>query len=388
MDFSRSIYADHAGGDTSTHAHLSDQAFFQAIVEFEVALTNAAEEVGYIDSGAAQAARKAVNDFVLDPHTVVEISQASAAGANPAIPIAARLKTLAGDNSAGVHVGATSQDAIDTALVLCTRRAAGAIDVMLASVEDLLADLSLAHRGTPIMGRTLGQQALPTTFGVITAGWLQAINQAGAQLREVAAALPVQYGGATGNLVSTYPHSLEIHDALARQLELSHRPLIWHSDRLPLAGVGTSAAQLAGAVRKIAGDIVGYCATEISELAESSPGGSSSMPHKANPAAAVACDGYARRAPGLSATLLDALDCRWQRGVGSWHSEWQTLRELLATTASAVSRLHASLDGIDVHTENMAHNMALTGNDPITASMGHSGEIIDMIMAGLKTRKH
>ena len=145
--------------------------------------------------------------------------------------------------------------------------------------------------------------------------------------------------------------------------------------RLPLVSVGLAAAQVAGAVRKIAGDIVASSATEIAELAEATPGGSSSMPHKANPAAAVACDGYARRTPGLAATLLDTLDCRWQRGTGSWHAEWQTIRDLLAATASAVARLHASLDGIRVHTDTMAQRTA-------DRATGHAAEITDLILEG------
>ncbi|WP_460490512.1 lyase family protein, partial [Corynebacterium nasicanis] len=189
-------------------------------------------------------------------------------------------------------------------------------------------------------------------------------------------ALPVQYAGATGNLADTHPFGIEIHDRLAADLGLASRPLVWHTNRLPLVSVGLAAAQVAGAARKIAGDIIASSATEIAELAEATPGGSSSMPHKANPASAVACDGYARRTPGLAATLLDTLDCRWQRGTGSWHAEWQTIREMFATTASAVNRLHASLDGLRVHTETMAQR--LTGDNT-----GHAAEITDLILEGV-----
>lgn len=377
MDLSRSLYGDLAGGDTAAHEHLSDAAFLGAIVEFEGALADAAERVGVIDPAAARAAREAVAGFEIDSVTLTDIAVASAAGGNPAIPIAAELKRRAGEHTGGVHVGATSQDAVDTALVLCARRAVGRMDTALHGVEQLLADLARTHRDTPLMGRTLGQQALPTTFGAVAAGWLEGLSHAAGRLRAAADALPVQYAGATGNLVATHPDGLKVHDLLAEGLGLAAVPVVWHTNRQPLVDVGLAAAQVAGAVRKIAGDVVAYSATEIGELAEATPGGSSSMPHKANPAAAVACDGYARRTPALASTLLDSLDCRWQRGVGSWHAEWQTLRDLLAATASAVSRIRASLDGIRVDTDAMARNIALTGHDLNNIDTGHAGDIVD-----------
>lgn len=373
-DLSRSLYSDLAGGDTAGAAHLSDRAFFDAILEFERALADAAEHTGHISADAATAARQAIDSYTYD---VADIAAASAAGANPAIPLAAALKKRATDTT-GIHVGATSQDAIDTALALCTRRAVGEIDQTLRAVEKLLEQLARAHRETPMMGRTLGQQALPTSFGAIAAGWLEGVRSAAVRLRESAAALPVQYAGATGNLVATHPHGIAIHDELARLLGLADRPLVWHTNRQPFVDVGLAAAVVAGSVRKIAGDIIAYSATEIAELAEGNPGGSSSMPHKANPAAAVACDGYARRTPGLAATLLDTLDCRWQRGTGSWHAEWQTLRDLLAATASAVSRIHASLDGLQIRTETMGEKVAHT-------NLGHAPEITDIILEGDRT---
>ncbi|MDO5512524.1 lyase family protein [Corynebacterium sp.] len=367
----RSTYSDLASGDTAVHERLSDAAFLAAIVEFESALIDAALTTNHITADAARAAHEAIGSYDID---VEAIAAASAAGGNPTIPIVAELKQRATDTT-GIHVGATSQDAIDTALVLCVRRAGRVLDERLAGVEKLLSDLATTHRDTPVMGRTLGQQALPTTFGVIAAGWLEAVRESARQMGLALEALPVQYAGATGNLVDTHPHGIDIHDHLAASLGLKARPLVWHTNRLPLVSVGLAAAQVAGAARKIAGDIIASSATEIAELAEATPGGSSSMPHKANPAAAVACDGYARRTPGLAATMLDTLDSRWQRGTGSWHAEWQTIRELIATTASAVNRLHASLDGLRVHTETMAQRTA-------DAPTGHAGEITDLILEG------
>ena len=373
-DLSRNTYSDIASGDTAVHEHLSDRAFLTAICEFEKALADAAAAAGHITPEAAATAHDAIDAFDLDDAAIASIAAASAAGGNPTIPMVAELKKRAGD-AAGIHVGATSQDAIDTALVLCLRRAGRVLDGRLGDVEKLLTDLAVTHRDTIVMGRTLGQQALPTTFGVIAAGWLEAVRESGRQLGLALEALPVQYAGATGNLVATHPRGIDVHDRLAASLGLAARPLVWHTNRLPLVSVGLAAAQVAGAVRKIAGDIIASSASEIAEVAEASPGGSSSMPHKANPAAAVACDGYARRTPGLAATMLDTLDSRWQRGTGSWHAEWQTIREIFAATASAVNRLHASLDGLRVHTETMSQRT--TGDHT-----GHAAEITDLILEG------
>lgn len=374
MFLSRSDYSDLSGGDTRAHRELSDEAFLGQLLIFEKHLATAAATVGVIDGAQLTAAHDAIEDFDLD---VAVISRASASGANPAIPIAKALKAEAAD-PAGIHPGATSQDAIDTALVLCLKAAGVPLQELLGAVQNLLVQLCRQHRDTPMIGRTLGQQATPTTFGAVAAGWLEGVAGPAAELRQALADLPVQYGGATGTLAATYPHGLAIHDELAGLLDLAATPIVWHTNRYPLIRVATALAAVAGGVRKIAGDIVWLSASEISELREAAPGGSSAMPHKANPAAAVACDGYARRAPALAATMLDAMDSRHQRGVGSWHAEWPTIRELAATTASAVARLHASLDGITVNTSAMARNLGQAATS--SQSAGHAGELVDAVL--------
>lgn len=369
---SRSTYVDLAGGDTHVHAFISDEAFLTALVEFERALAIVAANAGALTEEERDAAVAAIDSFAID---VEAISKASAAGANPAIPVAKALKQ---DGGRGIHIGATSQDAIDTALALCVRRAGQQVLADAARLAEILRDLAVAHRATPMIGRTLGQQANPTTFGLIAAGWLEGLEMAMEDVEGGIGRLPVQYSGATGTLAATHPHGIEIHDGLAAELGLAARPLVWHTNRVPFTRVATALAQLAGACRKIAADVVFLSATEVGELREATPGGSSSMPHKANPAAAVAADGYARRASGLAATMLDALDSRLQRGVGSWHAEWPTLRELVAVTASAVARTTASLDGIRVDSDAMVAHL----ND--TATQGHALELVDDILNSRK----
>ncbi|WP_018296262.1 lyase family protein [Corynebacterium lubricantis] len=362
---SRNTYSDRASGATDIHALLSDEAFLQAIVEFEAALATAAETTGKVTADQADQSRAATTAFELD---LAEIADASAAGANPAIPIAKGLKALASDTTA-IHFQATSQDAIDTALSLCLKRAVAVLIDDARNVERLLTELATEYRATPVMARTLGQQALPTTFGLVAAGWLEGVRAARREAESLV--FPVQYAGPVGAL----PGGIDTHDQLAADLGLAARPIVWHTNRQPVAQVGVAMAQLAGAVRKIAGDIVMYSATEVAELREATPGGSSSMPHKANPAASVAADGYARRTPALAATLLDALDSRAQRGVGSWHAEWQTVREIVAATASALNRITAALDGLIVDKQSMS---ARCGENPDTAN---AVAIVDEILA-------
>lgn len=368
---SRSTYADLASGTTSVHAHLSDEAFIRAILQFERALALSARECGAISDAQCEDATRAVDSFDTD---LEAIAVEAAEGGNPAIPIVKALKRSAAD-PAGIHVGATSQDAVDTALTLCFVKAGEALSEELDHLVDLLVALTREHRETPMIGRTLGQQANPTTFGCVVAGWLEGLLMAREDLQLALERIPIQYGGATGTLAAVHPQGLDLHDALARTLGLQSRPLIWHTNRVPFVRVSSALAEVAGACRKIASDVVFLSATEVGELREANPGGSSSMPHKANPAAAVAADGYARRAPGLHATMLDAMDSRLQRGVGSWHAEWLTLRELFALTASTVSRTTASLEGINVNSEVMKDHL----NE--TATLGHAIDIVDDVLA-------
>lgn len=361
----RTLYSDWASGDVTAMEPLSDMALMLRMLDVEAALAGAVADAGLVDAETADATVRLIarEAATLSGETVRTVAVASAAGGNPVIPLVRLLKGAAreaGIGTAALHRGATSQDILDTALVLCLAASASDILGTTAALAADLADLAVTHRDTPVIGRTLGQQAVPTTFGAVAAGWLGQVRGAGEELRRAVDALPVQYAGAAGKLSSTYPHGLIVHRALATRLGLAHTPLVWHTDRLPLVRVATSLAAVAGSVRKIAGDVTFLSATEIGELREAAPGGSSAMPHKANPAAAIAADGYARRAPGLAATMLDCMDQRLQRATGAWHAEWQTLRDLAATTAAAVNRTAASISGITVDTDAMRRNLALT----------------------------
>ncbi|MFP7364253.1 lyase family protein [Corynebacterium callunae] len=344
----RSLYADLAGSGEIIEV-LSDEAFLGNLLRVEKALAQGA------------VAQETVESYVLN---VEDLSRRAAAGGNPVIPLVADLKAI---NPEGIHPGATSQDIIDSAIMMCLRDVTGEIIGKLEGLAQDLAELTSTHKETPIMGRTLGQIATATTFGAITGGWLVAVLNAKQKLENLE--FPVSYGGASGNMAAVYPHGWEIQSQLAQKLYLKDPGWVWHSDRTPITDIAAALATASGVVRKIAGDVVFYSQTEVGELREKSPGGSSAMPHKANPAAAIACDGYARRAPGLLATLFDALDCRLQRGVGSWHAEWVTARELAAVTHAAVSRASTSINGIIVNVEVMASRTS--------GEAGHAVEIAE-----------
>ncbi|PAT09794.1 3-carboxy-cis,cis-muconate cycloisomerase [Corynebacterium hadale] len=374
-EHSRSTYSDLAGGETAVHEHISDIAFLGQILRFERALAKSALACGVITPAQHDDAIAAIDAYEPD---LEQIAVLSAEGANPAIPIARHLKSNLTDPS-GIHVGATSQDAIDSALGLCIIAASEPLYDGADRLIALLRSLAEVHRGTEMIGRTLGQQATPTTFGCVAAGWMEQLQMSVDDLKRAVAQIPVQYAGATGTLAAVHPQGIALHDALADELGMQPRPLVWHTNRLPFIRVSGALAEVAGACRKIASDIIFLSASEIGEVREASPGGSSSMPHKANPAAAIAADGYARRAPGLHVTMLDAMDCRLQRGVGSWHAEWATLRELFAVTASTLSRTTASLFGLRVNTEKMASHLNHT------ATIGHATDIVDEILNDERT---
>jgi 3-carboxy-cis,cis-muconate cycloisomerase len=303
------------------------------------------------------------------------VAKAADAG-NPVPPLVRALRDAVGEQAArAVHVGATSQDVLDTALVLLARDAIAAIDADLAVAADVAARLAATHRDDVVMGRTLMQQALPTTFGLKAAGWLAGLDGARIRLAEVVASLPVQYGGAVGTLAGT---GTAVRDALARELGLESGALPWHTVRLPVADLAGALGAVAGVVATVAVDVVLMAQTEVGELAEVSGtrGGSSAMPHKNNPVVAISARACARRAPGLVGTLFAAMEQEHERAAGAWHSEWATLTTLLATVGSAASWLAESLTSLRPDTDRMAATAA-------AADGGLAGAVADALVPAL-----
>ncbi|MFC9555444.1 3-carboxy-cis,cis-muconate cycloisomerase [Rhodococcus sp. NPDC056960] len=362
---SRGALFDPTFGAGELSALLSDRAWVTAMVEVEGALARAEAKCDVIPAASADAISSVFARIVAeDSVDVGALGEAAAAGGNPVIPLVTLLRgEVAGAGVPGSHVhkGATSQDILDTALMLLCRRAGAHV---LASLDEavLCAEaLARAQRGTPIAGRTLGQQALPTTFGVLAAGWMTALHRASRALFDALDALPVQLGGAAGTSAALYPHGLDVADVLADELGLARQDVPWHTDRTRIALLASALGTAAGAVSKIATDLVFLSATEIGEVSEGTPGGSSAMPHKRNPVAAIAARAAARRVPGLVATILGSMDHEQQRAAGAWHAEWETLTDLLRLTGGAVARIADSLGGLNVHPDAMARNLDVTG---------------------------
>src|SRR5439155_3641219 len=224
---------------------------------------------------------------------------------------------------------------------------------------DPCAALADAHRDPVMAGRTLGQQAVPTTFGLKAAGWLVAVDAAAAALARVE--LAVQYGGAVGTLAATGPAGAAVVGLLAEELGLAEPVLAWHTDRTRVAGLAGALGVAAGVLGKVALDVVLLAQTEVGEVAEAEGGGSSAMPHKRNPARAVLVRAAAARVPGLVATVLAAMAQEHERAAGAWQAEWVPVRDLLRLTGGAAHHAHAMLAGLRVDAAAMRRNLDRAG---------------------------
>jgi 3-carboxy-cis,cis-muconate cycloisomerase/3-oxoadipate enol-lactonase len=322
-------------------------AWLRAMLDVEAALATVQARLGLIPATVAEAIR-AVD---VDPAAVAE---GAAATGNPAEPLVRLLRAALPDEVAPfVHKGATSQDIVDTAAMLVVRKAVGLLLRDVAASVTRAAELAAAHRFTVLSGRTLLQPAVPVTFGLVAAGWATALYDASVGLRRVAETrLAVQFGGAAGTLAALDDVGLSVADALAAELGLAAPVAPWHTDRVRIAEIAGALGAVAGVIGKIARDVTLYAS--FHELSDGlDRGGSSTMPQKRNPVAAVAAAAGAAQAPGLVATLLAAMPHEFQRAAGSWHAEWRPLRSLLEATGSAAHWLRSCLENLIVHGDRM-----------------------------------
>ena len=341
---------------------VGDGAWLQAMLDFEAALARASARAGVIAPEDAEAIAGVCRAERFD---AAELGAAAASTGNPAAPLAAALARAVPEPArAHVHRGATSQDVLDTAAMLVARRALEPLLADLAGAAAAAALLAVEHRDTPMAGRTLLQHAVPTTFGLKAAGWLVALDEARDGLARVGReVLAVQLGGAAGTLASLDGRGPEVLAELARELGLVEPVLPWHTDRTRIAALGGALATACGVAAKVARELVLLAQTEVGEAVDDSPerGGSSTMPHKRNPVAAVAAAGCAAQAPGLQAILLAAMAHEHERAAGAWHAEWRPLRDLLLATGSAAAWLRDALEHLRVDPERMRENLDLTG---------------------------
>jgi 3-carboxy-cis,cis-muconate cycloisomerase len=342
----------------------SDAAWRDAMLDAERALAAAAAQAGVIPADAADEIRAACR---VDHFDARQLAEEGRAAGNPAEPLVRALTdAVEGDAARYVHWGATSQDVVDTAAMLVSRRALDLLLEVLDRVSDECASLAETHRSTPMAGRTLLQHAVPTTFGLKAAGWLVSVRDARAALARVhAERLAVQLGGAAGTLAAVGDRGSEVRRLFAEALGLAEPPLAWHTDRGRIAELAGALAAAASALAKIAVDIALLAQTEVAEITDTEAGGSSTMPHKRNPvgsALAVAC---ARQVHGYASVLTAPGSQEHERGVGGWHAEWHALSGALAYSGGAADAVLRTLRGIEVHPERMLENLRASGGDVV-----------------------
>ncbi|MFC9910277.1 3-carboxy-cis,cis-muconate cycloisomerase [Streptomyces sp. NPDC059862] len=340
----------------------SDTAYLQALLEAEAALTRAQASLGLAPTEAATAVTEAAH---ADRFDVRSLAERARGGGNPVIPLVADLTKAAGaEYGPYVHRGATSQDIMDTATMLVSTRALDLVLADLARVARALARLAAEHRDTAMPGRTLTQHAVPTTFGLKAAGWRSLVLDARDRVAAVRDGLPAQLGGAAGTLAAFGAYGASEPTALpaayARELGLRPPVLPWHTLRTPIADLAGCLAFAAGALGRIAVDVLTLSRTEIAEVTEGGGGGSSAMPHKANPVRSTLIAAAARRAPQLAATLYGALAAEDERPAGAWHAEWEPLRDLLRLTGGAARDAAELAEGLRVHPDVMREHLDLT----------------------------
>src|ERR1017187_336563 len=343
----------------------SDSARLQHMLDFEAALARAEARCGIVPGAAAQAIASKCKVGLIDANAV---ATATAASLNPAIPLVRQLTALVAkdDPEAArfVHWGATSQDANDTGLVLQIRQALGILEADLAGLCSGLTQLARKYRSTPMAGRTLMQHALPTTFGVKVAGWLDAMNRHSDRFAETSIRVQVlQFGGAVGTLAALRDKGLQVAEALAAELQLGLPTMPWHTQRDRVAEAATMLGLCTGTLGKMARDISLHMQTEVAEVFEPAGegrGGSSTMPHKRNPVSAAVVLSAATRVPGLVSTMLSAMVQEDERGLGDWHAEWETLPEIFRLTAGALHQLATIVPHLEVDAVRMRRNLDAT----------------------------
>jgi len=361
------IFAD-MFGTPAMRGIFGDEAFLDRCVEVEAALARAQGRLGIIPAEAGEAITRAVSELANGRRTLdlTRLKKETETVGYPILPLVRQLAEWAGDYGRYIHWGATTQDIMDTAVVLQIRAGLRLIEDDLAAVRGYLAELALRYRDTPMAGRTHLQHALPVTFGYKVAVWLSALDRHADRLRELRPrVLLVQFGGAAGTLASLGAgrECLETRAALAGELELGDPPITWHVTRDGIAETVQVLALLLGSLGKIAFDVMLMSATEFGEAAEpfvAGRGSSSTMPQKRNPISCeliLAAAKVLRQQAGL---VLDALVTDFERATGPWHVEWVAVPEAFGYAAGALRQARFVLGGLIVDSDRMAQNLGMT----------------------------
>ena len=368
-----------------------DVALLRAMVRVEVAWAHAQESVGLAAVGTGAAFDEAARALSANEVALAESIAADAAlTGNPVLGVVGALKdALPQAHHGALHKDLTSQDVLDTALVLIVADAAAATSAALTSAGEALTTLVREYRSTPALGRTLGQAALPTTLGARMATWLQALAEAHARLQREVADAPLAYGGAAGTLVGTvssHPAGdtdpFAVVAAWAANLNLRLTPGPWHVTRFPVQRLAGALAEVCAAGGKIAADVLAAARPEVGEMREPTApgkGASSAMPFKANPVLSITMRRCALAAPhALAQVVTGAGMAADERPDGAWHVEWTALRSL-ARDALICARSTATLcAGLTVDAEATARNLA--AHAPGDYGVGHAEHIVDRVL--------
>jgi 3-carboxy-cis,cis-muconate cycloisomerase len=381
-------------------AVFSDAALLGAMLEFESALAVAEAAEGQIPAAAEQAIVAACRIGGFDVDAIVAAARQSG---TIVVPLVAQLKARVAHADPGaaafVHRGSTSQDAIDTAMVLATRRAMALVAAEIDRLVDALFALARRHAATPMLGRTLLQPARAISFGWKVVAWLAPLVRARARLaRASEAALQLQLGGAVGTLAGFGDRGAAIARRVGERLGLAVPAGAWHVQRDAWVGLGCEVAELCGSLGKIGRDLALLAQAEVGEVAEPSApgrGSSSAMPHKRNPVAALIAIAAATRAPQIAATLLAAMPQEHERGLGDWQAELAQWPALFLAAHGALRALADACGGLDVDVARMRANLdrhlgavaAGAGAAPavdIDAEMQHAGAAVQAQLDALQ----
>lgn len=357
-------------------AAVADGAWLRGMLDAERALATALARRGVIPEGAAAAVVAKCDPDLFD---IEDIAEQGRAVANPAEPLVRALRgQVGGENAEYVHYGATSQDIVDTAGMLVARRTVEVIVEEAVALERECARLAAEHRSTPMAARTLLQQAVPTTFGYKAAVWLAGVREARAGLEQLD--FPAQLGGAAGTVAAYGEQGAEVQAGFAAELRLVQPLVPWHTNRAPIVRLASALAGAARVSGKIGLDVVLLAQTEVAEVAEAEPGGSSAMPHKRNPVRAVLARACSRGAHGYLNVLIEG-EHEHERAAGAWQAEWAALSGALSLSGGAVAAARESLTGLQVDSERMRANITGDLFSDGALNLGSAETFVDRVLA-------
>ncbi|WP_291852172.1 3-carboxy-cis,cis-muconate cycloisomerase [Bradyrhizobium sp.] len=356
-----SILFRDAFGTPEMREVFSDFSLITRYAEVEIALARAEARCGVIPAQAAEEIAKRTDVSALDFDLLRK--ETDIVG-YPILPLVQQIAKQCGDAGRYLHWGATTQDIMDTALVLQLRAGLSIIEADIAALRGILAGLAQRYRDTPMAGRTHLQQALPVTFGYKAAIWLAMFDRHAARLAELKPRVLVgQFAGAAGTLASLGGKGFEVQQALCEELGLGVPVATWHVARDGLAETINFLALVTGSLGKIALDVMLMASTEFGEVYEpfvKGRGASSTMPQKRNPISSELMLAAAKGVRQHAGLMLDAMVQDFERATGPWHAEWMAIPESFVLTAGSLHQAKFALGGLIVDENKMAANLDIS----------------------------